>query len=41
MYGLMLLLQFGWHLVLITDRSGMPDDILNDLDDGDDQDRDL
>ncbi|EGZ29141.1 hypothetical protein PHYSODRAFT_353613 [Phytophthora sojae] len=29
--------QFGWHLVLITDRSGV-DDALDDLDD---QDRDL
>ncbi|KAG7380087.1 Peptidyl-prolyl cis-trans isomerase pin4 [Phytophthora pseudosyringae] len=33
--------QFGWHLVLITDRSGMGD-VLDGLDDGDeDQDRDL
>ncbi|OWZ02282.1 PpiC-type peptidyl-prolyl cis-trans isomerase [Phytophthora megakarya] len=34
--------QFGWHLVLITDRSGMSDDVLSELDDGgDEQDRDL
>ncbi|ETL90971.1 hypothetical protein L917_10424 [Phytophthora nicotianae] len=34
--------QFGWHLVLITDRSGMGDEVLSDLDDDDaDQDRDL
>ncbi|POM68629.1 PpiC-type peptidyl-prolyl cis-trans isomerase [Phytophthora palmivora] len=34
--------QFGWHLVLITDRSGMGDDVLSNLDDGDEeQDRDL
>ncbi|KAG6613213.1 PpiC-type peptidyl-prolyl cis-trans isomerase [Phytophthora cinnamomi] len=30
--------QFGWHLVLITDRSGMGDDALEGLDD---MDRDL
>ncbi|KAE8961722.1 hypothetical protein PR003_g30243 [Phytophthora rubi] len=30
--------QFGWHLVLITDRSGMGHDALDDFDD---QDRDL
>ncbi|KAG6966794.1 hypothetical protein JG688_00006573 [Phytophthora aleatoria] len=35
------LAMFGWHLVLITDRSGMGDELSN-LDDGDeDQDRDL
>ncbi|KAL4086067.1 hypothetical protein PRIC1_014689 [Phytophthora ramorum] len=32
--------QFGWHLVLITDRSGMGD-VLNNLDEEDEQDRDL
>ncbi|KAF1781462.1 Peptidyl-prolyl cis-trans isomerase, PpiC-type, conserved site [Phytophthora cactorum] len=35
------LAMFGWHLVLITDRSGMGDELSN-LDDGDeDQDRDF
>ncbi|KAG1686349.1 hypothetical protein DVH05_006653 [Phytophthora capsici] len=36
--------EFGWHLVLITDRSGMGDDVLAALDDEDEdepQDRDL
>ncbi|KAF4320457.1 hypothetical protein BBO99_00005469 [Phytophthora kernoviae] len=34
--------KFGWHLVLITKRSGMGDEVLEDLaDDGDIEDRDL
>ncbi|GMF31344.1 unnamed protein product [Phytophthora fragariaefolia] len=33
------MLQFGWHLVLTTGRSGMGDDALDDLDE--EQDRDL
>ncbi|KAG7397255.1 hypothetical protein PHYBOEH_001067 [Phytophthora boehmeriae] len=34
--------QFGWHLVLITKRTGMGDEVLDDLaDDGDIDDRDL
>ncbi|KAL3666384.1 hypothetical protein V7S43_008635 [Phytophthora oleae] len=34
--------EFGWHLVLITDRSGMGDDVLDGLDDEEvEQDRDL
>ncbi|EEY58606.1 PpiC-type peptidyl-prolyl cis-trans isomerase, putative [Phytophthora infestans T30-4] len=34
--------QFGWHLVLINDRSGMGDEVLSHLDDDEeDQDRDL